>query len=133
MSAFREASKMREKERPYPCAPPPSPITGSRRNFDLSVSPLSSSPESSFKDEDIEMNDFLVMALSRMNVEQSSLKRKKHSEYEISSGYEGHDIVEHKKAKCKRKHKKSSGHSTHTRIPEVSKVNSTNTSLPMPT
>ena len=77
------------EESPLPCAPPPSPTMGYRRNFGMAV--LSSSPEFHDTQEFAEMSDSLVVALSRMRVEQSSLKRKKHSEHELPPGLENHD------------------------------------------
>jgi hypothetical protein len=135
MAAFSQASQMSKGEKEFPCAPPPSPITSSRRNFDLSVSPLSSSPDESFKDDDMDMSDSLVMALSRMNVEQSSLKRKKHSEHEFSSsGYEGENmfVQGQKKAKCKRKHTQSSGINSQSHIQKLVSVDSVKGSISVP-
>jgi len=129
MAAYSQASQISEQEKEFPCAPPPSPISSSRRNFDLSVSPLSSSPEESFKDDDMDMSDSLIMALSRMNVEQSSLKRKKRSEHEYSSGYEGDSLQGQKKAKCKRKHNQTSGIKSHSNIQKLVSVDSVKDSL----
>lgn len=128
MAAFSEASEVSKQEKEFPCAPPPSPITNSRRNFDLSVSPLSSSPEESFKD-DVDMSDSLIMALSRMNVEQSSLKRKKRSEQEFSSGYEGDSVGQEQKKARRRKHHQTSGVKSHCTIQKLVSVDSGKDSL----
>lgn len=134
MAAFSQASQISKEEKEFPCAPPPSPITSSRRNFDLSVSPLSSSPDESFKDDDMDMSDSLVMALSRMNVEQSSLKRKKHSEHEFSSsGFKGEVFVQgQKKAKCKKKHAQSSTISSQSHLEKLVSVDPVKNSISVP-
>lgn len=111
MAAFSEAQDGKT-EKDFPCAPPPSPITSSRRKFDLSVSPLSSSPEETFKD-DVDMSDSLIVALSRMNVEQSSLKRKKRSEQEFSSDFEGDTVGQEQKKARRKKHNQCSRVKSH--------------------
>ena len=97
------------KESPLPCAPPPSPIMGCRRNLGFAL--LSSSPEFHETQELAEMNDSLVVALSRMRVEQSSLKRKKHSEHELPPGLENHDRAQHEQKRAKN-HQRQSGSSS---------------------
>lgn len=129
MAAYSQASEITKQEKEFPCAPPPSPITNSRRNFDLSVSPLSSSPEESFKEDDMDMSDSLIMALSRMNVEQSSLKRKKRSEQEFTSGYEGDSVGQEQKKARRRKHSQNSGIKSHSTIQKLVSVDSGKDSL----
>ena len=93
------------KESPLPCAPPPSPVLGCRRNLGFTV--LSSSPEFHETQELAEMNDSLVVALSRMRVQQSSLKRKKHSEHELPPGLENHDRSQHEQKRAKNNQRQS--------------------------
>ena len=97
MAGFRQTPPC--KESPLPCAPPPSPIMGCRRNLGMAV--LSSSPEFHETQELAEMSDSLAVALSRMRVEQSSLKRKKHSEHELPPGLENHDRVQQEQKRAK--------------------------------
>lgn len=130
MAAYSQASELTKQEKEFPCAPPPSPITNSRRNFDLSVSPLSSSPEESFKDDDVDMSDCLIMALSRMNVEQSSLKRKKRSEQEFPSGYDGGDSLGQEQKKARRKkHSQTTGIQSHSSIQKIVSIEAGKDSL----
>lgn len=96
------------KESRLPCAPPPSPIMGCRRNLGMAV--LSSSPEFHETQELAEMSDSLVVALSRMRVEQSSLKRKKHSEHELPPGLENNDRA-HQEQKRAKNNQRQSGNS----------------------
>lgn len=106
MAEFRQTPPC--KESPLPCAPPPSPIMGCRRNLGMAV--LSSSPEFHETQEVVDMSDSLVVALSRMRVEQSSLKRKKHSEHELPPGLENHDRV-HQEQKRPKNNQRQPGNS----------------------
>ena len=61
-----------------PCAPPPSPQTGARKKFCFDK--LSPSPFTSRDANEVDIREFLVASLSRMNVGSSSLKRKQRTE-----------------------------------------------------
>lgn len=129
MAMFRETSS--SKESPLPCAPPPSPVLGCRRNLGMAV--LSSSPEFHEAQEIGEMSDSLVVALSRMRVEQSSLKRKKHSEHERPSGLENNDRV-HQDQKRAKNNQRQSGNSPlkrQTQLTERLPSGTVNTSFPV--
>jgi len=120
------------KESPLPCAPPPSPIMGCRRNLGFAL--LSSSPEFHETQELAEMNDSLVVALSRMRVEQSSLKRKKHSEHELPPGLENHDRAQHeqKRAKNNQRQSGSSSLKRQSLCTECLSTAAVNSSFPVP-
>lgn len=120
------------KESPLPCAPPPSPIMGCRRNLGMAV--LSSSPEFHETQELAEMSDSLIVALSRMRVEQSSLKRKKHSEHERPPGLENHDRAhqEQKRAKNNQRQSEHSPHKRQSHFTERLPAATVNKSFPVP-
>lgn len=120
------------KESPLPCAPPPSPVMGCRRSLGFAV--LSSSPEFHETQDLAEMNDSLVVALSRMRVEQSSLKRKKHSEHELPPGIENHDRAQHeqKRAKNNQRQSGSSSHKRQNLFTERLPTTAVNSSFPVP-
>lgn len=61
-----------------PCAPPPSPQSGARKKFCFDR--LSPSQSTSRDANDVDIREFLVASLSRMNVGSSSLKRKQRTE-----------------------------------------------------
>ena len=87
MASSGQATYLCGEETPsssIPCAPPPSPVAGGRRTFTV----LSSSPELDDPQNCMEVSDHLLVALSRMSVEQSTLKRKKHSEHELPAPFE---------------------------------------------
>lgn len=120
------------KESPLPCAPPPSPVLGCRRNRGFAV--LSSSPELQETQEIAEMNDSLVVALSRMRVEQSSLKRKKHSEHELPPGLENHDRAQHEQKRAKNNQRQSGSTSLKRQslLTQSLPTAAANTSFPVP-
>lgn len=70
--------KQRCIDEPCPCAPPPSPQSGARKKFCFDK--LSPSPFSSSEGNEVDIREFLVASLSRMNVGSSSLKRKQRTE-----------------------------------------------------
>ena len=61
-----------------PCAPPPSPQSGARKKFCFDK--LSPSPFTPRDANEVDIREFLVASLSRMNVGSSSLKRKQRTE-----------------------------------------------------
>lgn len=130
MAMFRQTPPC--KESTLPCAPPPSPVLGCRRNLGMAV--LSSSPEFHEAQEIADMSDSLVVALSRMRVEQSSLKRKKHSEHERPPGLENHDRIhqEQKRAKNNQRQSGSSSLKRQTYLTERLPSGTVNTSFPVP-
>lgn len=61
-----------------PCAPPPSPVTGARRKFCFKK--CTSSSFASNPSNEVDIREYLIASLSRMNVGSSSLKRKQRTE-----------------------------------------------------
>jgi len=95
---------------------------------------LSSSPEFHETQELAEMSDSLVVALSRMRVEQSSLKRKKHSEHELPPGLENHDRArqEQKRAKNNQRQSENSPLKRQSHLTERLPAGPVNSSFPVP-
>lgn len=61
-----------------PCAPPPSPQFGVRKKFCFEK--CSPTPFTANESNEVDIREFLVASLSRMNVGSSSLKRKQRTE-----------------------------------------------------
>lgn len=135
----REATYIDEKESPsssVPCAPPPSPVTGCRRTFGFAVP--SSSPELHESQDYVDMSDSLVVALSRMTVEQSTLKRKKHSEHDLPPQFELAEVSgrshEQKRVKshCNKKRAINSVLNSSKLFQDLVPVGSVKSSIPVP-
>ena len=67
-----------EEPKRCPCAPPPSPQSGARKKFCFDK--LAPNAFKTSEGNEVDIREFLVASLSRMNVGSSSLKRKQRTE-----------------------------------------------------
>ncbi len=98
-----------------PCAPPPSPQSGARKKFCFDK--LSPNPFTTNEGNEVDIREFLVASLSRMNVGSSSLKRKQRTE---SSDFAAFDVGSTRNGKKI----KSCGLGKQTLLPLITAVNS---------
>lgn len=65
-------------EKSCPCAPPPSPVAGARKKFCFKK--CTSSSFTTSQGGEVDIREYLIASLSRINVGSSSLKRKQRTE-----------------------------------------------------